>query len=120
MNSQRAIYNSPRAKAWRLLEESRLIFNQQGSSPKYLAKTDDLFIHMQKYFLPPSRENYNADVREIKTLFKGDNFSSSTCSLATFSVVIVRHGMLNLKLPMISALQWIPFCHLMSQLIMTA
>lgn len=112
----------PRVKTWKLLEESRLIFEQEGSSPAYFEKTEELFAYMEAHFLPPLKANEIRDIAEVRTLLRDyKHFDLSTCSDATFCVVIVRHGLLNLKLPMIRARKgWVSFAHHLTRIVMSA
>lgn len=114
----------PRAKAWRLLEESRILHEASGqrkANEQTLVKMEQLFRHLDKHFSPPNPLNYDADVAEVRVLLKDpQNFTLETCSDATFCIVIVRHGMRNLKLPLIQARNWRPFARHFTKLVMAA
>lgn len=113
--------SDPRIKTWSLLEESRLIFKAEGRTPAYLAKTEELFSFMEKHFLPPVKANEIRDVAEVKSLLRDNkHFDLESCSDATFCVVIVRHGLKNLKLPMIQARNWKLFARHLTRIVMAA
>lgn len=112
--------SDPRAMAWKLLEEARLL-KEEGRSTVCMEKLEEFFTYLQANFLPPKPENFDADVLEVKTLLTNSaNFDLGDCSDTTFCVAIVRHGLIHNKLPMIRAKGWKLFAYHLVPIVMTA
>lgn len=117
----------PRLEAWRLLDESEVLFRATGESPEFFTKTNELFDHLTKHFTPSNPPSTGVLIRECGDLIKGrgkyknnPNSHWRTCYPSTFSVMIVREGLKNRKLPMIMAKNWKPFAGNFTKIVMAA
>ena len=118
---------NPRVKAGRLLFESRDIFKAEGKGDRYKDKTDELFQHLMDHFPvtnPPSDEVLAVDCGDMlkgRGVFRYNSFNTwKTCYPSTFSIMIVRHGLKDLRLPMIQAPKWKKFAKGYTKIVMAA
>ena len=123
------IAGDPRVEAWRLLEESRVLFAKHGKSPAYFTKTEELFDHLTVHFKPSIPPSFEEAVQECSDFLKRRGVYEDgpltethwrTCYNSTFAVMIVRTGLRDYKLPMIQAKNWKPFAKDFTKIVMAA
>jgi len=123
-----SITGDPRIKAWRLLDESRIIFATEGKGQAYFTKTAELFDHLMIHFKPSNPPSDEVLVQECRDLLRRSGKYEGapphahwrTCHNSTFAIMIVRTGLKDYKLPMIQARNWKPFAKNFTKIVMAA
>lgn len=126
-----------RKEAMDLLEELRVLADAECEykavgrwhvkpSAKFLSKTNELFVLLNKYFMPtcpPTEQDMVDELRQI--IFNSDELDF-TCPIwmesynSGFAILIVRHALKYYKLPIIQASGWKLFATNYSGLVMAA
>ena len=117
----------PRIKAWNILKESRRLFKDQGKSPAYFAKMNELLDHMVIHFKPAVSLSHKRAIQECNDYLKAKGKYKNnplahwrTCYNSTFAITIIRTGLKDYKLPMIQAKNWKSFAKHFIKIIVVA
>lgn len=121
-----SLIGDPRAKAWALLGNLDRTFRASGESTIFIARTDELLIHLTQHFsptVPPSFEEARQECGDLlKRRGKYENAKPDahwrTCYNSTFAVMIIRDALKHRKLPILRAPQWRPFALKFTTLVM--
>lgn len=112
---------NPRIKAWRLLDEMETLFKSEGPSSRFMARTDELLVHLRTNF-QASPHRLEIQANNVKHIIQSGRHETNwkTCCGATFSVMLLREGIKYRKLPIIRSKEWKAFARPLAPIVMAA